>query len=215
MKITRGKSSSAYHLYIYLALRETVKGYEQVAQEITNCPELTEETATPQLTRLYYLRKQKAATVVVLAASCVEALGNLYLALKTTPEQFKTLERTNLIDKWVVLPSLFLPGYIFPKGEQLYCDLRQLCKQRDSLMHLKEEITQGEEVVHKGNLPEAAGDEHAFLGRCAILPIKLVQHLANYDSTETIRHMQFCLTFGFAFSEWPEALGGDDMDAAK
>ena len=50
-------------------------------------------TATPELVRLYYSHVQKRVTVILLAAACVEAVANFYLATKSTPEQFAVLER--------------------------------------------------------------------------------------------------------------------------
>jgi hypothetical protein len=175
MKITEIGGSSAYQAYLQLALDDAVAAYQVTHEAVSAQPPLTEETATPQLTLLYYRLEQQRATALLLAACCVEALGNLYLAHKSTPEQFAILEWAKFLDKWTVLPSLFVPGYSFPKDGELYQDLKRLNSRRNALVHLKEEITRGDSVVHAGSQPDAASDEHVFIERCA-----------SFDKTEAI-----------------------------
>lgn len=147
---------------------------------------------------------------MLLAASCVEGLANLYLATKTTPEQFAVLERATPIEKWVVLPGLFLKDYTFPKDGELYHDLKGVIDRRNSLMHLKEEVTRGGEVIHEGKLPKKAGDEHAFIGRCATLPVRLVQHVTRFDLSSNVEHLGLTLSFAWEFSKmWFGAEKGD------
>jgi len=135
---------------------------------------------------LHYSLERRRITALVLAACCVEALANLYLAQKTTSEQFAVLERAAFLDKWVVLPSLFLPGYSLPKDQELYQDLKRLNVRRNALVHLKEEVTRGDWVVHPPFHPEVASDEHVFVGRCRSLPERLLTHLAAFDKTDAI-----------------------------
>jgi hypothetical protein len=205
MKVTEEFSSSAYHIYLYRALTQAVEEYERVNEKIQASPPLTEETATLELTELYYSREQKRAIVIVLGAGCVEALANLYLAMKTTPEQFEVLERATPIEKWVILPALFVKDYAFAKDSELFQDLRRLFKHRDAWMHLKEEVTQDGKTIHKGKLPERADDEDKFIRRCASLPERLVQHVTRYDLTADVEHLGFTLSFA---SVWSKVWGG-------
>jgi hypothetical protein len=117
MKITEIGGSSAYQAYLQLALDDAVAAYQVTHEAVSAQPPLTEETATPQLTLLYYRLEQQRATALLLAACCVEALGNLYLAHKSTPEQFAILEWAKFLDKWTVLPSLFV-GLFIPEGRR-------------------------------------------------------------------------------------------------
>ena len=183
MKVTELRGSSAYHVHLNLALADAVEEYKTLSYEIQKHPPLSEETATAELTRLYYLHEEKCITVILLAAACVEAVVNFYLATKTTPEQFAVLERATFIDKWVVLPSLFLKDYTFPKGSVLYQDLKLLHNRRNSLLHLKATITEGGKIVHKGTELTVPSDEKVFIERCASLPDRLVRHITSFDPT--------------------------------
>lgn len=142
---------------------------------------------------LQYTLEQQRATALVLAACCVEALANLYLAQKTTPEQFAILEWAKFLDKWTVVPSLFVPGYSLAKDGELYQDLKRLNARRNALVHLKEEITRGASVLHPGSHPDAASDEHVFIGRCRSLPERLLAHLATFDKTDALMHVNMVL----------------------
>lgn len=193
MKVTELQGFSGYQMYLHLALDDAVAEYQKVQAVVAQQPRLTEETATPQLTMLHYSLEQKRATAILLAASCVEAVANLYLGLKATPEQFAVLERATFLEKWTVLPSLFISGYNFPKDSELYQDLKRLHARRNALAHLKEEVSFGGVVLHSGSLPESAGDEHVFVGRCQSLPERLLSHLASFDKTGTLTEIQMIL----------------------
>jgi len=112
---------------------------------------------------LHYTLEQRRATALVLAGCCVEAVANLYLAHKTTPEQFAILEWAKMLDKWTVLPSLFVSGYSLPKDGELYQDLKRLNARRNALV---------------------------FIGRCRSLPERLFNHLASFDKTDAITQVR-------------------------
>jgi len=122
----------------------------------------------------------------VLAACCVEALANLYLAQKTTSEEFAILKWTRFIEKWTVLPSLFVPNYSFPKDGELYQDLKRLSARRNALVYLKEAVSRDGAALHPGLHPDVASDESVFIGRCQSLPDRLLEHLASFDKTDVI-----------------------------
>jgi hypothetical protein len=114
------------------------------------------------------------------------------------------LEWAKFLEKWTVVPSLFVPGYSFPKDGELYQDLKLLNARRNSLVHLKEEVTsRGGAVLHAGLHPEAASDEHVFVGRCRSLPDKLLSHLASFDKTDAISQVRLVL----AISPFMQKLG--------
>lgn len=195
MEITQVGGFSAYHIYLNLALDEAVNDYERTRTEIQNHSSFPEETTTLEVTRLHYRLEQKYATAILLAACCVEAIGNLLLAMKTTPDQFASLQRASFIEKWTVVPPLFLPDYTLPRNGELYQDLKRLQNRRNTLAHLKEEVVRGEAVVHPGSLPESAGDEHVFVGRCRTLPLRLVKHITKFDQDA----QQILMTLSFKF----------------
>ena len=187
MKVTQLPGSSAYQAYLHLALDEAVSAYEAAHKAVRRHPPLTEETATPELTLLHYSVEMREATALILAACCVEAVGNLYLGHKATHEQFDLLERTSFVDKWTVVPSLFVPSYSLPRNGQLYQDLKRLMVWRNALVHLKEEVTAlGGSVLHQGSVPNRASDHHVFVCRCRSLPDRLLSHAASFDKTNAI-----------------------------
>jgi len=187
MKITKGGEWSGYHIFFKIGLEEAVNEYERVHAEIQSHPPLSMETGTPEEISLHYNLEVKSAAVILFTACYVEALANLYLAFKTTTDQLSVLESASFLEKWTVVPSLFLPDYAFPRDEELYHDLKRLHQRRNALVHLKEEVAWGEDVKHKGALPKSDGDEYAFLCRCRTLPLRLVEHVAKFD--ETAQHI--------------------------
>jgi hypothetical protein len=215
MKVTELKGSSCYQTYLYLALDDAVAEYQKVQAAVTQQPPLTEATATPELTMLHYALEQKRATAILLAASCVEAVANLYLGFKATPEQFALLERATFLEKWTVLPSLFMSGYTFPKDGELYQDLKRLHARRNALVHLKEKVSLGGVVLHPGLLPESAGDEHIFVCRCRLLPERLVLHLALFDKTDALTVIKIIFAAVETFREMRRSLTPQSSGCAK
>lgn len=199
VKIKQVGAFTAYHIYLHTELREAVSAYQRAQAEVSKHPPITEENATGELVHLYHMLEQKRAGAILMAASCVEAVANLYLAMKTTPEQFAILDRVDFVGKWTVAPSFLVQNYTFPKGGQLYQDLNRLHQQRNRLAHLKEEVTVGKEVVHKGFHPINHGDDDAFLKRLRTLPVRLVTHLASFDKSDAVTRI--AITLSFAWSE--------------
>lgn len=208
MKITQMQGSSAYQTHLHLALLEAVAKYAEAWQQISQSPPLTEESATPELTVLHYSLEQKRATALLLGGACVEALANLYLALKTTADQFAVLQRATFIEKWTVVPSLFLPRYVIRKDSVLYQDLKRLHSGRNALAHLKEEVTSEGVVIHRPSVPERTSDEHVFIGRCATLPSRLVEHLGTFDHSDAMIHLGSVVAFPGAFRAVIQRLTG-------
>jgi len=128
-------------------------------------------------------------------------VANLYIGNKATPEQFTLLERATFLEKWTVVPTVFLPDYSLPKDGALYQDLKRLHARRNALAHLKEEVTRDGVVLHPGSLPEAAGDEPVFVGRCASLPERLVVHLSSFDRTNALSTVHIVLAGAKAFRD--------------
>jgi hypothetical protein len=202
MQVREIGGSSCYQAHLQVALDDAVSACQKAHEAVSRHP-LTEETAAgnPELTLLYYALEQRRATALVLAACCVEALANLYLAHKTTPEQFAILEWTRFLEKWTVLPSLFVPGYSFPKDGELYQDLKRLNARRNALVHLKEEVSREGSILHPGSHPDVASDENVFIGRCRSLPDRLLAHLASFDETEAIMQVKGVLAIAHGMRE--------------
>jgi len=185
--------SSANQTYLHLALNDAVSAYHQTHETISHHPPLTEETATPELTSLHHTLELQRATTLILASCCVEALANLYLAHKTTPEQFAVLERVNFLEKWTVVPSFLVPNYSFPRDGELYHDLKRLRACRNGIIHLKEEVSREGSVMHPGSYPDPGSDEHLFVARCGSLPERLLAHLASFDKTDAVMQLAMVL----------------------
>ncbi len=202
MKIMERGGSSGYQVHLHLALDEAVSAYLSAHEAVSKHPPFSEDTATPELTLLHYALERRRATALLLAACCVEAVANLYLSHKASPEQFALLEWAKFLEKRTVVPSLFAPGYSFPKDGELYQDLRRLNTRRNALVHLKEEVTtHGGAVLHARQHPDVASDEHLFVARCRSLPDRLLSHLASFDNTDAIAQVRLILAIGPAMKQ--------------
>jgi hypothetical protein len=202
VKVTLTFSASGHQSSLHFALHHAIDEYERIYKEVQQNPTLTEETATPELTHLYHQWEQWRVTALILAAACVEAAANFYIAFKATPEQFAELEWKAFTEKWTTVPKQFLKSYAMPKDRQPYQDLKRLQQRRNSLLHMKEEITvRGR--THKGN---SAGnytlaDEHEFVKRCRTLTDRLIDHLAKYDRSDAIFNVRMATAFASAYLE--------------
>lgn len=202
MKITLESSSSAQQTSLHFALYHALDEYERVYEEVQKHPDLTEDTATPELTFLYYQWEQWRVTSLILAAACVEAAANLYIAFKATPEQFAELEWEHFMDKWTKVPALFLKAYALPRGGQLYQDLKRLNQRRNALLHMKEDVTRNGKVIKGRKVGNyTAKDEHQFVLRCRTLTDRLVQHLRRFDRTDAMTSVGMVTVFAAAYRD--------------
>ena len=201
MKITPLFSTSGYQTHLHMALKDAVARYAEAREAASKHPPLTEHTATPELTILHYTLEQRRAAALLLAAATVEAVANLYLRFKANPEQLSLLERATFIEKWTVVPSLFIPECTFPKDGELHQDLKRLHARRNALAHSKEEVSVGGQASHPGFTPEYTGDEHVFVARCGTLPTRLVLHLGLFDKSQALTSIWAFIGLADVFSE--------------
>lgn len=207
MKITEISGSSGYQAFLHLALDDAVAAFKEAHKEVSQQPPLTEDSATPELTLLHYKLEQRRATALIIAACCVEAAANLYLAQKASPDQFALLEWAKFMEKWMVIPSLFVPSYAFPKDGELYQDLKRLNVRRNALVHLKEEVTRYGAILHTGSRPESASDEYVFVERCRSLPERLLSHVALYDKSDAVKQVRMIMVVSPVMQEMRRLAG--------
>jgi hypothetical protein len=131
--------------------------------------------------------EERRIVLIFLTTAYLEAKINVYLSLKMEPAQFELLENARLLDKWVTVPTLFLPKYEFPTGTELFAELASLIKRRNGIVHMKPEVTEGKKRIHKGNHPKAVA-EHDIILKWVSLPTRLLQHLEKFDDS-TEMHM--------------------------
>lgn len=203
MKVTLVSSSTGHQTSLHFALYHALDEYERVHEEVQKNPVLTEHTATPELTFLYYQWEQWRVTTLILAAACVEAAANLYIGFKAMPEQFAELEWEHFLDKWTKVPKLFGKGYSLPKDRQPYQDLKRLSQHRNALLHMKEHITRhGKTISRKRRVGDyTMKDEHEFVRRCRTLTDRLVQHLAKFDRTATMIDVRMVTAFASVYRD--------------
>lgn len=130
----------------------------------------------------------------------MEALANFYLALRSNEEVFKLLEYASVIDKWTVVPCLFIPGYKLPKSEQIYNDLNLLVKMRNAFTHVKPKVVHDGRIIHKGNFPNHLPDDYQFTMNCVSLPLRLLKNLRKFDKTDAFRDL--VISSGYDISEF-------------
>ena len=81
--------------------------------------------------------KRNIAFSTIFAALCLEAFIFDYAAHHlTTTFAKKYLDKSNLIEKWVIVPR-FVLGKDFPRESQAFQNIRDLKKQRDKIVHSK------------------------------------------------------------------------------
>lgn len=170
---------TAYHTIIGLTLQKYFTEYIKLrknADDIEGKESLFKEHG--------FVFKQYRIVIISLCCIHIESLINFYLAKKTDENQFSILESAKLIDKWVTLPSLFIPDYKITTDSQLFEDLKLLIKRRNALTHPKPMLIIDGEQIHKGNVPKPSKDEHKFTSNCVSLPKRLIINLLKYDINE-------------------------------
>ncbi len=179
-----GETYSAHHEYLATALAREMNGYFAHVSRMDEYFKQRDIRGKPPV----YREPDRAETeeyrlkIVVLCAMYVEALANLYLSLKLKAEQFAAIDRTEIVEKWVSIPSLFLPGYSIPRDKALYEDLKILINQRNAVAHMKPRILAGAKILHEGSTPKKI-KIHSQIKRWDQLPTSLVANLKEYDQS--------------------------------
>ncbi len=117
-------------------------------QLLAHLSEQAEHFSHPELQRYFKFDERimgEFVTVAFLAHALAEATINAFLALGlamySSTEVFKILERANVLEKWTTGPKTFHPSYSLPKGGALYGTLKYLISQRNALVHSKIELS--------------------------------------------------------------------------
>lgn len=200
MKVTLHSSQSGRQVSLHLALFSAIDEYDRVHAEVQAHPQLTEETADPFLTDLWYRWERCRATALILAAACVEATINVYLAFKD-PDRFEKLQWKPFMAKLTTVPKQFDENYELPESSELYRDLRRLHARRNALMHLKEDVTyQGKTVQGADTGHASVDDEHEFVKRCRNIADRVIEHLRKFDRSEAVTQASMMPVFAEAWS---------------
>ena len=211
MKVTLHSSQSGRQVSLHLALVSAMDEYDRVHAEVQAHPPLTEETADPFLTDLWYRWELRRATALILAAACVEATINVYLAFKD-PDGFEKLQWKPFMAKLTTVPKQFEKAYELPKTSELYRDLKRLHDRRNALMHLKEDVTyRGKTVQNVETAHASMDDEHEFVERCRNVVDRFLEHLRKFDRAEAV--MQASMMPGFA-QVWSSTMAKFKTDGA-
>jgi hypothetical protein len=179
MKTTMVGHHSAH---LYGALKTNKEAWDRLNAEIEELKAKTrDESNICALRDKGNQQGQTYVVIVLLTNSLIEALANTYLAVKCSEEQFEALERMSTLEKWVVIPGLFVKEYEFPTGEMLYCELRHLLGLRTSFVHAKPRVVVNGQTLHPGNLAKGVSISVLTPDKCVSLPVRLVEHLCLYD----------------------------------
>src|SRR4051794_3097996 len=113
---------SAYHIYLIGALARQEGEYNAFFQRHAHHWERQMEASDEA--------EQLRIPIILVAACLVEALANVYLALKLKEKFDYTLQcQTATIKKWASVPTRFLTNYTLPP--QIKSDLEALFKRRN------------------------------------------------------------------------------------
>lgn len=137
------------------------------------------------------IRKIELKTIIEIeTCTLVEALVNLYLALKCDAGLFASLENVRLLEKWCSIPRLFNPKYKLDKSSVLYENLYELIRRRNLIVHYKPAIIKSGVTIHKGRFPKKSNDEDKLTLAFTQLPIRLLENLKKYDNYMTVETAQ-------------------------
>jgi len=171
-----------YHELIAWELRYIVRRYSEYWEMLM----YKEEHERPRYTNEVEIRR---LTVVVLTCVFLESVINFYLCTKLSTDDFQKVDRLGLEKKWSQIPASFLTGYSLSSSPDLLRDLHEVTQRRHAIAHSKPKISIDGDNRHAGNEPTPQLDEHAFIGRCASLPERLVANLLNSDSDSHFLHL--------------------------
>jgi hypothetical protein len=170
---------SSYYEAIVAELRGAIQRYNTVWEEVM-CRKPVE--------RDLYLAtvEQHRIAVVVLACALLEQAINFYVCTKCDSARFKTLRnrrgyKPSLFEKWAEFPKTFVKGYEFDESGELGRDLKALIDRRNRIMHSKPNLSIDSKIRHEGYEPKIVLNEHDFVGRCASLPYRLIEHVLTFD----------------------------------
>ena len=137
------------------------------------------------------MRKIELRTIIVIeTCTLIEALANLYLALKCDAGLFASLENVSLLEKWCSIPRLFNPKYKLDKSRVLYENLKELIRKRNSIIHYKPTIVKSGVTIHKGKFPKKSNDEDKLTLTFTQLPIRLLENLKKHDNCMSMETSQ-------------------------
>lgn len=176
---------SGNHLFLYYALEKAKEDHVALYEEMaTFDPKEKYPKLDPKVARFFTFARRifrSEINIILVTASLIEAMANLFYAENAPPEVFAVLERATPIEKWVELPKLYLPSYTFPKDGKLYNTLITLNKRRNSITHPKPHMVVGDRLLHKGNLYKPTSDEYKLHLEFCKLPLRLVANLKKHD----------------------------------
>jgi hypothetical protein len=166
---------STYHEVISYELRAALTRYFEKWDEIKDKPEADQPLYDSTI-------EQYRISVIVLCSALVECVINFYLSTKCDANKFKKLDRLGFFKKWAEAPKEFVAAYDLSPKSELAVDLEKLINRRNVIVHAKPTMSIDGDNRHQGNNPAVALDENDFIGRCASLPLRLIDNLLQYDS---------------------------------
>lgn len=187
---------SGNHHFLYYTLEKAKEDHIALYEEIaTFNPKEKYPKLDPKFAHFVAFARRifrSEVSIILVSASLIEGMANLFLAENASAEVFAVLERATPVEKWVELPKLYIPSYSFPRGGKLYNTLITLNRRRNSITHPKPHMEVGDRLLHKGNLYKTTSDEYKLHLEFCNLPLQLVENLKKHDrSAGTSLEMMF------------------------
>jgi hypothetical protein len=154
---------TANHKFLYAEVTRLYKTYTELSGEFINMREvamkadLNNEEDWLLLTKWYNIGENLLGikySIVLNIAAYVEAMVNFLLSHLMNREQFEAVDQCNVFDKWSAILPLVQRGYEFPRGGVINESLVTLIKCRNSITHMKPEMSNGDTRIHKGLNPK-------------------------------------------------------------
>lgn len=152
-----------------------------------------------------------------LCEATINAVLALGLAHTNCQELFSVIEKADIKEKWRVAPKSFSPNYELSAGTALFETLKHLTSRRNTLVHNKIHVRDGESIIIKGSKFERLTFEEnvRWMRRFFSLPYDLSEHathqLKDYaifilDRSDPIQRAEAHKTLNQSFQ--PTASGG-------
>lgn len=126
----------------------------------------------------------RRTVLIILLASYIEAVINLYLSFAFGPEEFKRIDEFSIFKKWTSVPARRIPSYRFDRESEVFKAFESLVECRNSIAHMRPEFMVDGKIIHGGNGQPLIDVSHKSIMRWIRLPLELVDMVSAQDKSD-------------------------------
>lgn len=121
---------------------------------------------------------------IILLASYIEAVINLYLSFAFGAQEFKKIDELSIFKKWTSVPARRIPSYSFDRESEVFKTFESLVECRNSIAHMRPEFMVDGKIIHAGNGQLLVDVSHKSIMRWIRLPLELVDMMSAQDKSD-------------------------------